>query len=192
MRRPVRRVVVSVLVAALLAAAGAAGGAAFHRYEVQPSDDELVAQAREIEVPGLVADGEPAVVGRFTPTLTRGSGLLDATADAGLDGAAGATALEAQGWGGVEVTTSKRSQVVTASRGAVELYVRVWLEPQRGAEVTVELTRGDASPSLVVTVLLGAGLGAAVGALLAVLVARRQRGPQPSGRSHSESRTAYR
>ncbi len=191
MRRPVRRVALSVLVAVLLAAAGAVGGAAFHRYEVQPSDDELVAQAREIDVPGLVADSEPAVVGRFTPTLTRGSVLLDATADAGLDGAAVATALEAQGWGGVEVTTSKRSQVVTASRGAVDLDVRLWLEPG-GADVTLELSRGDASPPLVVTVLLGAALGAAVGALLGVVVARRQRGPQPSGRSHSESRTAYR
>lgn len=183
----VRRAALGAFFAVLVTSVGALAAYAFHWYVVQPSDDELLAHAREIEVPGLVADGEPVVVGAWAPSFDRGSVVLDATADASVDGVVVQAALTSQGWEVVELRTRGPSEIVTASRGAVDLVVRV-PPPQDGVStVTVELTRGDVSPSLTVTVLLGTGLGLAAGAWLGVRVARRQ---SFAGR-HSVSRTAY-
>ncbi len=169
----VRRVAVGVLFSVLLAAVAAVGAYAFHWYVVQPSDDELVAHARQIELAGLVADGEPVVSGKWAPSFDRGSVVVDATADPTVDGAVVRTALEAQGWEDAEVQTGARSQIVTASRGGVDLAIRVW-SPEGGVvDVTAEVTRGDSSPSLAVTVLLGAGLGVVAGAWIGARAARR-------------------
>ena len=168
-----RRAALSVLFAVLLAAVGAAAAYAFHWYVVQPSDGELLAQARQIELPGLVTDGDPAVSGKWAPSFDRGSVVFDATADATVDGAVVRTALEAQGWEGVEVQTGAMSQTVTAARGAIDLDARVWPPDAGVVDVTVELMRGDSVPSLSVTVLLGACLGVVAGAWIGARATRR-------------------
>lgn len=169
----VRRAAICVLLAVLLGAVGATAAYAFHWYVVQPSDDELLAQARQIELPGLVTDRDPAVSGKWAPSFDRGSVVLDATADATVDGAVVRTALEAQGWEGVEVQTGVQSQTVTASRGAVDVAVRAWSPDAGVVDVTVELMRGDSVPSLTVSVLLGAGLGVVAGAWIGARATRR-------------------
>lgn len=170
-----RRAALSVLAAVLLAAVGATAAYAFHWYVVQPSDGELLAQARQIELPGLVADGDPVVGGTWAPSFDRGSVVLDATADATVDGAVVRTALQAHGWEGVEVQAGARSQTVTASRGAIDVAVRVWSPDAGVVDVTVELMRGDGVPSLAVTVLLGAGLGVVAGAWIGARATTRAR-----------------
>ncbi len=160
----VRRVAFGVLFSVLLAAVGAVGAYALHWYVVQPSDDELVAHARQIELPGLVPDGDPGVSGKWAPSFDRGSVVLDATADPTVDGAVVRTALEAQGWEDAEVQTGARSQIVTGSRGAVDVAIRVWSPDEGVVDVTVEVSRGDGVPSLSVTILLVAGLGVVAGA----------------------------
>lgn len=169
----VRRAVLGVVLAALLAAVGATAAYAFHWYVVQPSDDELLAQARRIELPGLVIDDDPVVSGTWAPSFDRGSVVLDATADAAVDGAVVQNALQDQGWERVEVQTGGSSQTVTASRGAIDVALRVWSPDAGVVDVTVELMRGDSHPSLSVTVLLGAGLGAVAGAGVGARATRR-------------------
>lgn len=156
---PARRTALTVLLAVAFSAVGALAGAGLHWFVVQPSDDELLAVAREVDLAGVVPSSGPVVTGRWAPSFDRG--LVVAEGRAEVNAPEVAADLEADGWTVDEVAERGAAQTVSASRGGVDIDVHL-----RGGEATVRLTRGDVVPSLAVAVLLGAVVGAVGGALL--------------------------
>ncbi len=163
---PLRRAARCILVAVLLAGAGAVGGLALHWYVVQPTDAELIAMARGIDIDGLVTSGEPVVSGRWAPSFDRGGVLVGAASGAEVSGAGVAATLEAQGWEVHDVSVRTSSQTVHASRGGVDVDVHMREGEAAATEATVWLSRGDGAPSLTTTVVLGAVVGALGGLAL--------------------------
>ncbi|MDM8084502.1 hypothetical protein QUV83_06990 [Cellulomonas cellasea] len=172
-----RRVALTVLLTVVLGAAGALGGVAFHWYVVQPSDEELLAASREVDLGGLSPTTTPVITGRWAPSLARGaaewsasSGDVDSLVDVVDD-------LEAEGWTVDRVVGQGAMGRVHASRGGVDVGVWLRASDEGGAEATVALARGNAVPSLTVTVVLGAVAGALAGVTLGLAVRRPRGGP---------------
>lgn len=85
-----------VLLAVALAGAGALFGAGLHWWVVQPTDAELIATAREVDLPGFAGADRPRVTGAWAPSFTRGIVHRDAvsTGTLGESAALASKALE--------------------------------------------------------------------------------------------------
>ncbi len=175
--RTLRCVALTVLLALVLGAAGALGGAAFHWYVVQPSDEELLAVAREVDLEGLGPMRPLVIAGKWAPSLDRGRVMWDAESDGAHSRADVIAELDAEGWTVDRVAERGAADLVSASRDGVELDVRLRASDWGGTEATVSLARGHAVPSLTATVVLGAVAGALAGVALGPAVRRPRRSP---------------
>lgn len=163
----VRRVALSVLVAALMAGVGAVGGFVVHWYVLQPSDDELHDEVAEVTPEDLTIVSEPAITGRWAPSLERGWLHWEAVADGHLTAAAVARHMEGAGWEPEPPRQTRSVQHLVATKGSLYLSARLSPAPdEEGTDVGFTITRRPYPISLGTSMVLGAGLGALVGGAL--------------------------
>lgn len=170
-----RRAALTVVLMIVLAAAGAASGAALHWYVVQASDEELVAAANEVDLGSVVRTTEPVLSGAWAPSFDRGTVVWEAAYDEAQTGEDVADRLLADGWTIDRITERGAAQWVRASKGGLE--VDVWARDSEsgGTEITVNLERGDTTPSLAVLVAAGAVVGTFAGVAVSFGMRRRAR-----------------
>lgn len=185
----VRRAAQRALFATALAVAGALLGAAAYWWVVQPSDSELIAAARAVDLPGFEGPDKSRITGAWAPSFTRGVVHWDAASTTPLTESASAvtTALDDQGWLVTQEPTQFGSGDVVATRPGLMLTVHLRAASDSETEGSVTLRRGSTAPTLNALVVAGALVGAAAGA---ALMAARAHGRPGRRRADETTMTA--
>lgn len=172
-RRGVLPVLPAVL-GVLGAFVGITAGLWVHWYVVEPGDGELISVARTLVPDGFTPVGEPRVTGPMSVVLERGSVHVDATSPQSTTLGVLATGLQEKGWTLREqVDPARTTGRVKVQREGV--LATVFVTDALDEDVTtasIQVSRGPTSPSLAVTVALGAAAGIALGAVSGVVVSQ--------------------
>lgn len=149
---------------------GALAGVLVHWHVIQPSDEDLEAAARTLSDSPIASEYEPIASGQFAPTFTRGMVRWDVESDVLFDSVRIETAVAEAGWQVEEVS----AESLHADRGAIRLDVE-WRPSGEGWRTVVLVDRGRIVPSLTVTVIAGAVLGALAAVILIRWIERPRR-----------------
>ena len=164
--------VLSAVLGVLGAVVGIVAGLWVHWYVVEPGDGELISVARTLVPDGFTPVSEPGVTGQMSVLLERGSVHVDATSLQATTLGVLSTGLQEQGWTLREQVDPAR----TTGRVKVQrdgLFATVFVTDALYDDVTtasIQVSRGPSSPSLPVTVALGAAAGIALGVVSGVIV----------------------
>ena len=170
-RRGVHPVLPAVL-GVLGALVGIAAGLWVHWYVVEPGDGELISVARTLVPDGFTPVSEPGVTGQMSVLLERGSVHVDATSPQPTTLGVVAIGLQEKGW----ILREQVDPARTTGRVKVQregVLATVFVTDALFEDVTtasIQVSRGPTSPSLPVTVALGAAAGIALGVVSGVVV----------------------
>lgn len=154
---------------------GVVGASAIHWWVVTPSDDELLAVARGVSLPGVDDDGSRVLSGAWLPSLRRPEVHWDATARGAVDVGALAASLHDDGWRVLERDGAAARAVLRGARGPATIRVHVLPRPDDRTLVSTVVSRGTTTPSLTVTLWTGAAAGALLAGWLGAVLGGRRR-----------------
>jgi hypothetical protein len=166
--------VIPAVLGVLGAFVGIAAGLWVHWYVVEPGDDELISVARALVPDGFTPVSEPGVTGQMSVLLERGSVHVDATSPQATTLGVVATGLQEKGW----ILREQVDPARTTGRVKVQredVLATVFVTDALFEDVTtasIQVSRGPTSPSLPVTVALGAAAGIALGLVSGVVVSQ--------------------
>lgn len=158
---------------------GALAGILVHWYVIQPSDEDLKVAARTLSDSPIAPEHEPIASGQWAPSFTRGWVRWDVESGEAPDAEQIEAAVVDAGWRVEKVG----AESLHANRGAIHLDVE-WRPSGGYWSASVLVDRGRVVPSLTVTVIAGAGLGA-LAAVLLIRWIQRPRRPVRSGAAES-------